>query len=225
MWCFTTIGFHSAVLDNQKKGHMLVRFRDPAHARAFVAAAYPKAADRPEIRVTPPPADYRWKVSLPHADYAATVARLAADVDYTNFKGACHRIHPDPYKGSDLSRVWGVMHERQCTITRGAARPVPAWEDREPSQGPPLPLQWRDNDLDDLPVTAGDHGRKAPAERKKHELWLLKPGNSRLILDRTTSGLGPAVKHAKQKLLTEQGIEAEFRCKKEPNGTRVHRIK
>jgi hypothetical protein len=91
MWTFhPEVGFFSAVEDRQTPGNILVRFRDPGHAKAFVGFIEGKAwhRQRPKIRETPN-ADYRWKLSITHEIFDMTVERLARRIDYDNFKGRC----------------------------------------------------------------------------------------------------------------------------------------
>lgn len=112
MWIFTQHGFLSAVADGQKKGNMLVRFRDPKHAAAFIASAYKgEAGRRCQIRETPRPADYRWKASMSRERFAAGLLNAAAEITYQNFKGRCHSTHA--YDSGDLHDVWQIMHDHQ----------------------------------------------------------------------------------------------------------------
>lgn len=120
MWTFSTIGFFSAVEDRQQPGHILVRFRDPQHAERFLAVAYNgRSGRRVKIKTTPPPADYRWKVSITRERFAETLARIATEIDYSNFKGACHAQRPEPYQPGALSSVWTVMHRHQSDVVAG----------------------------------------------------------------------------------------------------------
>ena len=122
MWTFhPSVGFFSAVIDRQKPGNMLVRFRDPSHGAAFIALAWKgKRGQKPELRETPQ-ADYRWKVSITGERFTATVTALADAVDYSNFKGECRRR---PLMGSamhSLHDVWHVMHEHQNAVVERRA--------------------------------------------------------------------------------------------------------
>lgn len=141
MWIFTTIGFLSAVEDRQIRGNMLVRFRDPDHARAFLDKAYlGRSGRRVTIRETPPPADYRWKLSISRERFQDTVTRLAAEIDYSNFKSACHKERPEPYEGHELSDVWGIMNQHQQIAVRRQGVPPPRerflFDDIEPIEVP-----------------------------------------------------------------------------------------
>ena len=122
MWTFhPSVGFFSAVKDNQKPGNILVRFRDPAHGEAFIALAWKgRRGQRPELRDTPQ-ADYRWKVSVTEERFTSIVAALADSVDYPNFKGECGRR---PLMGSvmhALHEVWRVMAGHQNAVVERRA--------------------------------------------------------------------------------------------------------
>lgn len=122
MWTFhPSVGFFSAVIDRQKPGNILVRFRDPEHAAAFLALAWKgKRGRKSDIRETPQ-ADYRWKLSITAERFTATVSDLADEVTYSNFKSECGRR---PLMGSAmhaLQEVWHVMHEHQCAIVERRA--------------------------------------------------------------------------------------------------------
>lgn len=120
MWIFSTNGFFSAVEDGQIRGNILVRFRDPSHAEAFLATVYRgRSGRRVKIRETPPPADYRWKLSITRDQFSDTLARMALGIDYNNFKGACGRRKPSPYKHATLASVWDVMHRHQGDVLHG----------------------------------------------------------------------------------------------------------
>lgn len=139
MWIFSTDGFLSAVRDNLNPGHVLLRFRHPDHAERILALAYPGNSNRsrrPEIQVTPPPRDYRWKVSIPAGRFNILLCNLSEQVmQYDNFKDACHRKHPDD--ATPLTRVWGVMNGMQQDYVDGFLnRPAR----RAPSPGPELAL-------------------------------------------------------------------------------------
>lgn len=164
MWIFTTIGFLSAVEDRQTPGNMLVRFRDPGHAAAFVAAAYAgRSGRRAQIRETPPPADYRWKVSITRHRFVETIAALADGIDYNNFKSACHRQRPDPYPGHSTMEIWTTMHRHQCRV-------VEQMENAPRAKAPPAPERelfqnWEDPDPVPCPECAGLDVRMALNQR------------------------------------------------------------
>lgn len=128
MWIFTTLGFVSAVRDNQTPGHMLLRFRRQEHAEAYrkhILASQKRMDDRhpgwpshniapSEIRTTPPPADYRYKFSVTLADWVSLCGELAEESErYTNFKGACHHAPAWGQTGHTLHQVWAIMERTQ----------------------------------------------------------------------------------------------------------------
>lgn len=118
MWVFhPDVGFFSAVIDNLKPGNILVRFRDPNHARAFAkfAGAFGK---KPKVRETPL-ADYRWKFSIPRNAFECVMMGLAEEVDYSNFKGECATRPLMKTTLHDLHDVWSTMNQHQNRLTRG----------------------------------------------------------------------------------------------------------
>ncbi|MDB6132014.1 MAG: hypothetical protein JWM59_257 [Verrucomicrobiales bacterium] len=117
MWIHTTIGFVSTVADNQQPGNILLRFRTMQHATALAGLI----RDPVDIRTTPPPADYRFKFSIPRPVFEALLLELAREVTYTNFKGACsNSTEMAPYSGA-LHRTWEVweaIQPKPTTSTR-----------------------------------------------------------------------------------------------------------
>lgn len=77
MWIFTSNGFISVVAHKDKPGHLMVRARNADH----LTAIFP----RHKITTTPD-GDYRFRCTVKRQAAAKAVARLLADVDYTNFK-------------------------------------------------------------------------------------------------------------------------------------------
>lgn len=122
MWTFhPSVGFFSAVIDRQKPGNMLVRFRNPEHGAAFIALAWKgKRGQKPELRETPQ-ADYRWKVSITGERFTAIVAALADAVDYSNFKGECGTRPLMASVMHSLHDVWHVMHNHQLAMVERRA--------------------------------------------------------------------------------------------------------
>lgn len=113
MWIFTPHGFVSAVKDNQRPGHMLLRFRCPKQGRAIIKLAIPDGA-RPRLRETPPPADYRWKASVTHRVFQQLLMAAAGEaMGYINFKGACSGRREWDGEKHVLHDVWATMEAMQ----------------------------------------------------------------------------------------------------------------
>lgn len=86
MWLTTTQGFYSAVAHRNKPGHVLVRARVKDDLRAL-KKQLPKAKIPSRI-FSDMRADYPWRLVLSAEEWAEAMAKLAADVDYDNFKNA-----------------------------------------------------------------------------------------------------------------------------------------
>ena len=107
MWLFTPDGFFSAVQHKDDPDKIMIRARARLHAQALVDAC-PEDA-RPEIVETPPPADYRYRVTVTRKLWVFLVAKFAADIAYLNFKNeASTREHPPGYISS-LHGVWSKL--------------------------------------------------------------------------------------------------------------------
>lgn len=83
MWLFTTLGFFSIV---QKKGDSKLTVR----ARAAGDMERLRARYMPELSetITGAGTDYPYRAAISHADFARGLARLAEEIDYSNFKDA-----------------------------------------------------------------------------------------------------------------------------------------
>lgn len=124
MWLATTIGFYSAVEHRDLNG-ILVRARARVDLERLLDIG--TTADAGAIEHTPA-ADYPFRVLMPRAAWAATVAELAHLIDYDNFKGAVGNTNPA--RASLYHRVWAVLRgieaEQPWTAMRGqqARQPV-----------------------------------------------------------------------------------------------------
>jgi hypothetical protein len=107
MWCATVIGFFSVVRDRQTKGRVLVR----ARAKADIMNLYRRFSRR--FKMTPPRSDetrdYRWRISMRKKDWVKIVARLASEIDYTNFKDEVHKRSDQANKHSAYLSVWSAL--------------------------------------------------------------------------------------------------------------------
>lgn len=129
MWVFTRFGFFSVVKDAQVEGNVLVRARDQGDLEALrdrlaVMSEDPDVA-RLElfIRVTPPPADYRYKLSVPQDNMAVLLAETVAEIDYTNFKGIVGREQGMP-RADAYHDVWDALLPLQDASAEREASPA-----------------------------------------------------------------------------------------------------
>lgn len=107
MWIFTPDGFFSAVEHKDDPSKIMIRTRARIHAQKLVDAC--PEEDKPELVETPPPADYRFRVTVKRETWAYLLAKFVADIDYLNFKNeASKRKHPAGFM-SALHGVWSKL--------------------------------------------------------------------------------------------------------------------
>lgn len=112
MWIFTTIGFFSVV---QKPGD------DQLTVRARFDGDLDRLRDRflPELGPAKrtPDADYLYRARVEQAAFAQAMAKIAADIDYSNFKSAvgARQGHDRAHVYAD---VWSVLYGAQERSTR-----------------------------------------------------------------------------------------------------------
>jgi hypothetical protein len=90
MWLFTRHGFYSVVRDRVDTRHVQVRARikDDLERLSHFAGKVLRV-EMPEIIPTPQ-ADYAFRCVIEQEGWVKIAAALAADIDYTNFKGEIH---------------------------------------------------------------------------------------------------------------------------------------
>jgi hypothetical protein len=117
MWVFTRYGFYSIACSQKPDGSLddmsvMVRARCIAHLRSlqkrFPALAVGKILELPNR-------DYRYRLIIPKASWAAIIGELAQEQEWSNFKNEAAK-----YQGRSgrryveaLHDVWGVMHRLQ----------------------------------------------------------------------------------------------------------------
>jgi hypothetical protein len=106
MWLFTPYGMFSVIRNWERVNTMLVRTRDRAHLDAL-AAAFPVEFTGVEILVTPS-RDYPYRCVLHRSAWIALAGKLAAGINYTNFKDEVEITAPHTGAGS---RYIEVVHE------------------------------------------------------------------------------------------------------------------
>jgi hypothetical protein len=112
MWLFTISGFYSVVIDNQRKGRMLIRSRCQADAANLYRDHHETLASM-EAPTSDESRDYRWRISVSKADFVTLASRLAEAVDYSNFKSACAKRPDQGNKIEALHEVWATMARLQ----------------------------------------------------------------------------------------------------------------
>jgi hypothetical protein len=105
MWIFTTFGFFSVV---QKAGEerLTVRARAKADLDALRSQYLPTLSATIEGAGT----DYRYRATVPRADLAEAMSRIATDVTYSNFKSEVAR-RAGHERAKRYGRVWDVMSD------------------------------------------------------------------------------------------------------------------
>lgn len=106
MWLFSVDGFYSAVQHKDDPNLIMVRCRAKEHADKLVQAL-PEAP--PELVETPPPADYRWRVTITREQWVYFAARCAAEVAYYNFKNTTSKEKHPPGYMSALHGIWSDL--------------------------------------------------------------------------------------------------------------------
>ena len=107
MWLFTPDGFFSAVQHKDDPSKIMIRTRSRIHAQHLVDAC--PEGSKPPLVETPPPADYRFRITVSRETWITLVASFAADIDYVNFKNeAAKHKHPSGFM-SALHSVWSKL--------------------------------------------------------------------------------------------------------------------
>jgi hypothetical protein len=118
MWIFSKTGFFSVVVDSQREGFMLVR----ARCRRDVWNLYDKHAATLSS-IEPPKSsetrDYRWRLSIAKQDWIQLAARLAAQIDYSNFKSEVTKQPSQANKSEAYHHVWQELWNVQRDETDG----------------------------------------------------------------------------------------------------------
>lgn len=112
MWLFTEKGFYSVVIDAQHDGRMLIRARCRQDAFNLYNAHHETLASMTEP-TSDATRDYRWRLSVSKADWIELAALLASEIDYGNFKSACHKRPDQDSKAGALMKVWQILADVQ----------------------------------------------------------------------------------------------------------------
>jgi hypothetical protein len=103
MWVFTVDGFFSAVQHRDTPGAVMVRGRAEADIQHL--------ATRLGVPVqTTPGGDYGYRCTVPAVDWASYLTDTVAELDYDNFKAACHG---EGDRDRAMMRCWAAMADFQ----------------------------------------------------------------------------------------------------------------
>lgn len=106
MWLFTRQGFYSIISKGEHEFHVRARARKDLENLNALAGTSHKIHRSPD-------ADYRWRMVVTGDEAHGLIAKLAADIDYSNFKGVVARTPGQQDKMDILHEVWGLMWEYQ----------------------------------------------------------------------------------------------------------------
>jgi hypothetical protein len=109
MWMFTKIGFFSAVQSKDDENTIVVRARLEQDIERLADFLGECQIPQPKVIKTPH-RDYLYRVMVKREDWKKAVARLADEIDYTNFK---NEVHDGTHRDAAYSRVWSVMYAIQ----------------------------------------------------------------------------------------------------------------
>ena len=111
MWLFTPIGFFSIV---QKPGDdvLTIRSRVAGDLEALRERYLPSLS----TIISTLDADYAFRATASHRDFAESLASMAASIDYDNFKDEVARKQGDD-RAKVYSKVWGIMRDVQENIS------------------------------------------------------------------------------------------------------------
>ncbi|NDA83047.1 MAG: hypothetical protein EBY01_08355 [Actinobacteria bacterium] len=115
MWIFTNTGFISTV--SNSVGTLNVRARDKSSLKNLASTF------KVEIEHTPL-ADYPYRLSLGHDQFAKWIDSQVKAIDYNNFKSAVALTRGKGF-ASALSEVWSTMHRIEDSLAR-STRPETA---------------------------------------------------------------------------------------------------
>jgi predicted small integral membrane protein len=126
MWIFTRYGFFSIACADKLDGTIdpdtvMVRSRLREHLLSLKARFPETELGNAEIQSSDQ-TDYRYRIVLPKATWVASLAELATEQTWSNFKNEASRFSRTKkaaYAYVDaLPRIWDVMHRLQVQETR-----------------------------------------------------------------------------------------------------------
>lgn len=118
MWIFLNNAFLSIVADKDGS-ELLVR----ARRRADLVRTFPGC----KVKLTPPPADYRYRTVVTRERVGRVLAAEAASITYTNFKDSVPKSEHERHHA--YLRVWCAMMDFQDGPRRRRVRATPSFYD------------------------------------------------------------------------------------------------
>jgi hypothetical protein len=112
MWLATKSGFFSVVVDTTKPGWMLVRARAKADL-ANLYRDYSESCPSMTSLTAREDRDYRWRMGIAREDWIFLAGRLAASVDYSNFKNSVQERSDQANKSGSYLAIWSTMRRIQ----------------------------------------------------------------------------------------------------------------
>jgi hypothetical protein len=110
MWLVTPIGFFSIVRKpaDERDGMLTIRARVRGDLERLRDACLPAMGPI----VAGKGSDYRYRARAPRAEVGAALARLAAGIDYANFKDEVARLQGDA-RADRYGEVWQVLRDME----------------------------------------------------------------------------------------------------------------
>lgn len=107
MWLFTSIGFYSVVAHDSHPGTVLIRARTREDLERL------QRRHLPDIEILENAGtDYRFRALVARSEWEHAAERLAADIDYANFKDAV--AQRQGHERAELYlRIWDALRELQ----------------------------------------------------------------------------------------------------------------
>jgi len=114
MWLFTPRGFYSAVQHKQQPDTIVVRTRVRPDMERLVELVERHTGSRPEV-LEWAGTDYRFRALLPRHVWAIVLNDMVAELTYTNFKNAAHKVQDEGAAGRDhtYDAIWQAMYRFQ----------------------------------------------------------------------------------------------------------------
>ena len=98
MWIFCKQGFFSVVEHRNMHDCVLIRacFKGDLERLLESCVCISRGKDHGVLIEHTPEADYPWRMAWPKSGWVAMMQKIAADVDYDNFKNRVHEGHGSP---------------------------------------------------------------------------------------------------------------------------------
>ena len=119
MWIFTKYGFFSVVCASKAPSDLRGKVLDKnvvmvrARARSHLLRLQKAYALMPFKIHTDTGTDYAFRMILPKKLWVEVAAELCRDIEYGNFKDACHKATDDHTYHDALYKVWATMQGLQ----------------------------------------------------------------------------------------------------------------